>query len=381
MRRVIEPNPRSLKKGKAQQKKIDDPQSITAPKDAILSEPHSIPNTWTSLTNHIRARSFMVKVVSLALFTSMFVALWIHPDAMPLFNDGGKSIDEGAISLKSAKNFVPSKSMSIDHNLNHVKTDVIILDSYPHDAKAFTQGLLVVQQNHDKYFIESTGLYGESTLRKVDITTGKVLTQTALPSNLFGEGITLSRNQLLLLTWKSGNGFTYELSAQKKDGRNGIISESFSRLKKFAIKTQTGEGWGIDGNGTHLILSDGSSRLYVLSPDTLKQIGTVEVTLNGQRLKYLNELEVVGRYIYANVWYENSIVKIDSGSGKVVAVYECSNVIQKVEELAQKEGIDFNTNDGAVLNGIAYDGDSDVFYITGKLWPFVFGVRLVDSYV
>nr|CCA20299.1 conserved hypothetical protein [Albugo laibachii Nc14] len=378
MRRVIEPNPRSLNEGKGLQKTNDDPRSLSARKDAILSEPVSIPH---SLINQVITFSTMVKVISLALLTSIFVALWIYPNAVQLSNGRHKALAEGVIALKSPKNSVLSKAVSTEHDLKLAETTVIILEAYPHDAKAFTQGLVVVQQGREKYFIESTGLYSESTLRKVDITTGKVLTQTALPSKLFGEGVTLSRNRLIMLTWKSGKGFTYELAALKKDAKAGLLSESFVPLKTFTFDTQTGEGWGIDGNKTHLILSDGSSRLYVLSPGSLKQISTFEVTLNGHRLKYLNELEVVGRYIYANVWYENIIVKIDSGSKKVVAVYDCSKVLMKGEELALEKGIEFRTNEGAVLNGIAYDGDLDVFYITGKLWPFVFRVRLVDSSV
>eukprot|EP00644_Phytophthora_capsici_P004750 jgi/Phyca11/537893/estExt2_Genewise1Plus.C_PHYCAscaffold_10007 len=224
---------------------------------------------------------------------------------------------------------------------------VQMLGKYPHDEKAFTQGFTVVSRGHDKIFIESTGLYGESSLRHVDIETGKVLKQYDLPKELFGEGVTLGPdNELVMLTWKSKTGL-------------------------FNYDTVTGEGWGITFDGEDYLVSDGSSTIMFWDSKTMKEVGHIDVSMfdGSQKISQINELEFVKGFIYANVWYQPYILKIDPQTGAVVTMFDLSKLIADA-------GVDVTS--GAVLNGIAYDEADDAFYVTGKLWKAVYKVRLID---
>ncbi|EEY62954.1 uncharacterized protein PITG_14574 [Phytophthora infestans T30-4] len=224
---------------------------------------------------------------------------------------------------------------------------VQMLGKYPHDTKAFTQGFTVVNRGHDKIFIESTGLNGESTLRHVEIETGKVLKQYDLPQNLFGEGVTIGpNNELVMLTWKSKTGL-------------------------FKFDTVTGEGWGITFDGEDYAVSDGSSTIMFWDAKTMKEVGHIDVSMyNGaQKISQINELEYAKGFIYANVWYQPYILKIDPETGGIVTMFDLSKLVADA-------GVDVSS--GAVLNGIAYDETEDVFYLTGKLWGFVYKVRLID---
>ncbi|TMW69221.1 hypothetical protein Poli38472_001377 [Pythium oligandrum] len=237
-----------------------------------------------------------------------------------------------------------------------------VLAEYPHDPEAFTQGILVATLGKDKFFIESTGLNGKSTIRKVEIATGEVLTKYDLPSTFFGEGVTVGKDgELVMLTWQNKEGFVFDLV----EDANALL---FEKKRTFAYSTVTGEGWGIDSDGKHLIVSDGSATIMFWDAESMEEVRRVEVTYNGNPIKYLNELEYANGFIYANVWYQPVIVKIDPTTGLIVTVFDCSALIDKVGADVQQ---------GAVLNGIAYDGDDDVFYLTGKLWKSVFKVRLV----
>ncbi|RLN93449.1 hypothetical protein BBJ28_00003915 [Nothophytophthora sp. Chile5] len=250
---------------------------------------------------------------------------------------------------------------------------VEVVSKYPHDAAAFTQGFTVVSQGTDKFFIESTGLFGQSSLRRVDIASGRVLEHYDLPKELFGEGVTVGPGgELVMLTWKSKLGFVFDLKSSISGSGTGEDADSFTLTRQFNFETVTGEGWGIDYDGNELVVSDGSSTLLFWDPSTMKEVRRVDVTMYGgeQRVSQLNELEVANGFIYANVWYQPFILKIDPQTGAVVTVFDCSNVIADA-------GVDVAS--GAVLNGIAYDGEEDVFYLTGKLWGAVYKVRLLES--
>ncbi|EGZ13206.1 hypothetical protein PHYSODRAFT_546922 [Phytophthora sojae] len=224
---------------------------------------------------------------------------------------------------------------------------VDVLTKYPHDTTAFTQGFTVVNRGHDKIFIESTGLNGESSVRHVDIESGKVLKQYNLPQELFGEGVTAGPNdELVMLTWKSKTGL-------------------------FTFDTVTGEGWGITYDGEKFVVSDGSSTLMFLDPKTMEEVRSVDVTMydGAQKISQINELEFAKGFIYANVWYHPYVLKIDPETGGIVTMFDLSKLVADV-------GVDVMS--GAVLNGIAYDDAEDVFYVTGKLWGAVYKVRLVD---
>lgn len=242
------------------------------------------------------------------------------------------------------------------------QSQVNILASYPHDPKAFTQGLVVARFGDSKFFIESTGLFGESSLRKVDITTGEVQTKYALGDKLFGEGVTIGKGgELVMLTWKNELGLVFSLANDHAD---------FVLKRQFTYTTVSGEGWGIDNDGRHLVVSDGSSTIMFWDPVTMKEVRRITVTLRGQQIKNINELEFAKGFIYANIWYQQVIVKIDPRDGAIVAVFNCSSIVQ--------QSTTASSDSNAVLNGIAYDGDEDVFYITGKLWDTVFKVQLLD---
>ena len=224
-----------------------------------------------------------------------------------------------------------------------------VLESYPHDVDAFTQGLLL---EGDALF-ESTGLYGSSSLREVDPETGEVLREEAVPGAYFAEGLALVGDRLIQLTWQKETAFVYD-------------KETFESLGTFSY---SGEGWGLCFDGAHLYMSDGSATISRRDAETFEVEGELEVTLRGEPLVFLNELECVDDTLYANVWQTDAIVEIDKESGRVVAAVDASGLLSEEE----REGL----RDGAVLNGIAYDRESETFLITGKLWPKLFRVRFV----
>jgi glutamine cyclotransferase len=223
-----------------------------------------------------------------------------------------------------------------------------VVETYAHDRKAFTQGL--TYENSIMY--EGTGLYGRSTLRKVDPATGSILQIIEIPAEYFGEGITIYGDKIIQLTYKSGVGFVYN-------------KDDFELLRKFSYST---EGWGITNDGKQLIMSDGTATLYFLNPDTFEQIGRIEVRDQGNPVHGLNELEYVEGEVYANVWPTERIVRIDPGTGRVVGwIYMdgLSNMLGKSGEID-------------VLNGIAYDAVGDRLFVTGKFWPKLFEIKLVS---
>ena len=222
-----------------------------------------------------------------------------------------------------------------------------IVQAYPHDREAFTQGLIF----QDGLLYEGTGLRGRSSLRRVDLETGQVLQIHSLADQYFGEGITIYGDKIYQLTWQSRVGFVYD-------------KESFELLQEFSYPT---EGWGITHDGERLIMSDGTATLYFWDPETLAEIGHVQVHDQGSPVTRLNELEYVQGEIYANVWQTNLIARIDPQTGQVVGWIVLQGLLTP-EDLSQP--VD-------VLNGIAYDAASDRLFVTGKLWPKLFEIELV----
>lgn len=222
-----------------------------------------------------------------------------------------------------------------------------IVNTYPHDQDAFTQGL--VFENGVIY--EGTGLYGKSSLRKVDLETGNILQIYELPARYFGEGITIFEDIIVQLTWKSNTGFIYD-------------KRGFKLLRDFTYAT---EGWGITHDGKRLIMSDGTSTLYFLNPETFRIIGHTEVYDNNLPVNRLNELEYINGQIYANVWQTNDIAIIDPQSGQVSGWIDLSGLVPS----------QYASTSIDVLNGIAYDTEKERLFITGKLWPWLFEIKLV----
>lgn len=218
-----------------------------------------------------------------------------------------------------------------------------VLAVYPHDTAAFTQGLLL----HGPFFYESTGLYGQSSLRRVDPLTGTVLLQHDLATDEFGEGLARVGDRLIQLTWNENTAHVHDVA-------------DFAPLDNFHY---AGEGWGLCHDGQRLIMSDGSSELTFRDPDTFALLGQVEVTLDGAPVVRLNELECVGHLVYANVWLTDTIVRIDAATGVVVTEIDAAGLLTPAEEVQAN-----------VLNGIAFDPASGHFFLTGKLWPKLFEV-------
>lgn len=227
-----------------------------------------------------------------------------------------------------------------------------IINAYPHDIGAFTQGLVY----DGDVLYEGTGLSGRSTLRRVDLETGRVLEQVHLPDRLFGEGIAIWKDRLVQLTWQSCTGLVYD-------------KENLSLAGNFSYRT---EGWGITSDEKHLIMSDGTDTLYLLNPDTFKVTGTIKVRYNGQPVKGLNELEYIKGEIYANVWPTSRIAIISPENGEVRAWINLDGLLSKGDSRNASARVD-------VLNGIAYDREGDRLFVTGKLWPSLFEIKLASK--
>jgi glutaminyl-peptide cyclotransferase len=223
-----------------------------------------------------------------------------------------------------------------------------VVRTYPHDSHAFTQGLIYV----DGHLYESTGLNGRSSIRMVDLSTGQALQKYDLPPEYFGEGLTDWGSNLIQLTWKTHTGFVYDRF-------------SFSLLRTFQYQ---GEGWGLTHDKKQLIMSDGTSYLRFLDPQSFKETKRIRVSdETGHPVEKLNELEYLRGEVYANIWQTDAIVRISPRTGKVLGWIDLSSMIDKHE---------LETTD-AVTNGIAYDSIGDRLFVTGKLWPKLFEIRVM----
>jgi len=219
-----------------------------------------------------------------------------------------------------------------------------VVNTYPHDENAFTQGL--VYENGSLY--ESTGLYGKSTLRRVNLETGEVLQLYTLPSRYFGEGIVICEGKIIQLTWTEHKGFVY-------------YKDSFELLQEFNYSS---EGWGITYDGNQLIMSNGSSTLTFLDPETFEKIGQVEVR-DTAPVTNINELEYINGKIYANIWMEEKIAIINSQTGQVEGWINLSGIQERQNQDVKN-----------ALNGIAYDAEGNRLFVTGKRWPHLFEIQL-----
>jgi len=258
-------------------------------------------------------------------------------------------------SSSSTSNGVPaiqSRSSGQESTVTNAATAEIpiytyeVVNTYPHDTGAFTEGLVFL----DGALLESTGLNGQSSLRKVDLKTGGVLKRVEVPAQYFAEGLAAFGDKLFQLTWQNHKGFVYDLG-------------SFQLEKEFAYD---GEGWGLTTDGQWLIMSDGTDQIRFLDPSTFEKKRSITVLARGQPVNRLNELEYIKGEIFANVWGAQYVVRIDPTTGKVIGVIDFTGLLSPQDRSA-------NTD---VLNGIAYDAKEDRLFITGKNWPKLFEVRL-----
>lgn len=234
-------------------------------------------------------------------------------------------------------------------NASVIQYDWRVVRVFPHDPEAFTQGLIF----RDGYLYESTGRREKSELRKVRLETGEIIQRRQLEPEYFGEGLTGWKNRLIQLTLDSGTGFVYDFN-------------SFEKIRTFRIE---GEGWGLTNNSNHLIMSDGSSFLRFLDPETFEEKRRVQVTENGKPVPKLNELEFIEGEIFANVLSRNEILIINPENGKVEGIINLQRLVKMVH-------LEHSAN---ILNGIAYDTETGRIYVTGKLWPNLFEIEISEG--
>jgi glutaminyl-peptide cyclotransferase len=225
---------------------------------------------------------------------------------------------------------------------------VVVVGTYPHDRNAFTQGF----EYHDGKFYEGTGLEGHSTVRIDEPATGKVLRSVDVPSPIFGEGITVIHNRLIEITWLTHIGLIYQSSDLKRTG-------------EFHYQ---GEGWGLANDGRHIYFSDGTASIRILDRDSLKETRRITVHDGEKQISMLNELEWVRGEIWANIWQTDCIARISPADGKVVGYIDAAGLLS-ADDIGHQQ-VD-------VLNGIAYDAANRRIFLTGKLWPKIFQVRVV----
>ncbi|WP_455277742.1 glutaminyl-peptide cyclotransferase [[Eubacterium] cellulosolvens] len=248
-------------------------------------------------------------------------------------------------ALNPKVSMIFTNSINTDESRPIQINNCIIVNAYPHDQNAYTQGLVF----DNGYLYEGTGLYGNSTLRKVDLDTGRIIKIRELPDEIFGEGITVYDNRIIQLTWRSNIGYIYD-------------KESFKLLEVFNYSI---DGWGITHNGSNIIISNGTSTLHIFDPKTFKKIGEIEVFDDKGPVSNINELEYVKGEIYANIWKTERIARIDPETGQVLGWIELEGLMP-----------DFPRNSEAVFNGIAYDAEQDRLFVTGKLFPKIFEIEL-----
>jgi glutaminyl-peptide cyclotransferase len=267
-------------------------------------------------------------------------------------NSSGQPVGTRRINVMIGFDDERTETYSVDIVL---KSDLIpekysyrIINSYPHDIRAYTQGLVY----EGGYLYESTGQYGQSTLRKVDLETGAVLRSLNLDRDLFGEGLCVHDGRLYQLTWKSRVGFIYDI-------------ETFRLISRVYYDS---EGWGLTSDGTNLLKSDGSNIIYILDPQYFSETGRIEVFDNEGPVDNLNELEFIDGLIYANVYLTDNIVIIEPETGRVAGVIDLTGLLDKQYHHSRID----------VLNGIAYDHENERLFVTGKNWPRLFEIELLN---
>lgn len=261
----------------------------------------------------------------------------------------------------SALIFYPEKTKKINNSFEVLasKSPEVytykIINSYPHDTKAYTQGL----EYHKGFLYETTGRRGQSSLRKVEISTGKVVKKIELDTQYFGEGMTILNDKIFWLTWQAKKGFVYNL-------------ETFQLEKEFAYDSSA-EGWGFTNNGVDLIKSDGTHKIWFLDSESQKEKRAIQVYTNKYAVDDLNELELIDEKLYANKYQQNAIVIIDIKTGEVLGVADLTDLKKEMEKTQKLVAND------EVLNGIAYDKENNRLFVTGKNWGKLFEIELIKK--
>ncbi|GJM15974.1 MAG: glutaminyl-peptide cyclotransferase [Thermodesulfobacteriota bacterium] len=224
-----------------------------------------------------------------------------------------------------------------------------VVNTFSHDPESFTQGLFL----EDGILYESTGLNGKSAVKKIDLKTGKVIQSRNMQDKFFGEGLTIVNDKIFQITWRSKTGFVYD-------------KDSLEILRTFSYKTQ---GWGITYDGKYLIISDGSEILYFMDPKSFVVVGKLEVYNDNGKVSKLNELEYIDGEIYANIWGKDLIARIDPKTGYVNSWIDLTGILSKEDRKGKED----------VLNGIAYNPENNSLLVTGKLWPKIFEIKIIEK--
>lgn len=280
-------------------------------------------------------------------------------NGLPLSSPENIDIKNNKLGVQaiSAKVFYDGKEKQINNTIYFLasKAPVIfkyeIINEFPHDEKAFTQGF----EYHNGFLYESTGQYGQSSLRKVELETGKVLKKLDLDTKYFAEGLTIYNDKVYQLTWQNNKGFIYDL-------------ETFKLENTFDYQ-QSKEGWGLSHNNQNLIKTDGTERIWFLNMDSLQEENFIEAYTNKRKAERLNELEFVQGKIYANIWQQNAILIIDPVNGAIEGIVNLKGLQSKAGQSGEDN----------VLNGIAYDEEKNRLFVTGKNWNKVFEIKLTEK--
>ncbi|CAL2076497.1 glutaminyl-peptide cyclotransferase [Tenacibaculum sp. 190524A02b] len=257
--------------------------------------------------------------------------------------------------------FYPNKSKRVNNSIEVFANkapeiyNYKIINTYPHDKKAYTQGL----EYHNGYLYETTGKRGKSSLRKVEITTGKVLQKIDLNDQYFGEGMTIFNNKIYWLTWQARKGFIYDL-------------ENFKKLGEFKYNNSN-EGWGLTHTETELIKSDGSNKIWFLNPKNQQEKRNIQAYTNKLSIEKLNELEYINGKIYANYWQKPLIAIINPKTGVVEGIINLTGLVKEMEKTQRL------VNEDDVLNGIAFDHENNRLFVTGKHWSKLFEIELIKQ--
>lgn len=269
--------------------------------------------------------------------------------AIPTVAGKPGTIQLNATAWKNGQRQTASIAIKLKSNIKPIEYTYRIVKSYPHDPEAYTQGLFY----HSGYLYEGTGQQGASSLRKVELETGKILQSVNLSREFFGEGIAMINEKIFQLTWTSGIGFVYD-------------AQSFRTLNTFDYTTQ---GWGLTTNGKELIMSDGSNIIYFREPNGFSELNRIEVFDNNGPVKMLNELELINGKIYANVYLTDRIVIINPETGAVEGNIDMQGLLKSTERTGKED----------VLNGIAYDPERNRIFVTGKYWGKLFEVEFIKK--
>lgn len=314
------------------------------------------------MSNRASSAAALVVLVGLGLVGGLFLLAAVGSDqdtVLTELEDAAATEPDNDPAVDTTTETVAVPSPDAENDFPAVTTDAIrdignagpvalqftIVETLPHDTGAFTQGLEI----EDGRLFESTGLVGRSSIREIDLDTGEVIRQEAVP-DVFAEGLTLLGDSAIQLTWRDGLAYRYN-------------ADTFEVTDTYNYE---GEGWGLCDSGAELVMSDGTSTLDFRDPDTFELLSSVEVALSGAPVEMLNELECVDGAVWANIWQSSLIIQIDPATGDVIGVLNAATLTPP--SVAE--------DNSAVLNGIAYDPADGTFLLTGKLWPSIFRVRI-----